>query len=186
MATFVGRAGEELLASPFPASVSACASLRRANRAVSHLYDLVLAPVRLKSTQYIILQAIGEAGEIAHCDLARAFVASEENFSRRLASARAAGWVRMKVGKRYRRVYCLTDEGWRVLEIATPYWERAQERMRRELGEEEWSMLADFAERVTQAAIRAELAPLRNGGPRTAPQRQEAQGQSPVSLPRLP
>lgn len=168
MSTFLEPTREEELGSPFPASVCACASLRRANRAVSHLYDLVLAPVRLKSTQYIILQAIGQAGEIAHCELARHFVASEENFSRRLASARAAGWVRMKVGKRYRRVYCLSDEGRKILEIATPYWERAQERMRRELGEEEWAILADFAERVTQAAIRAELAPLRNGRPRTA------------------
>ncbi len=154
-----------MLNSPFPASVCACASLRRANRAVSHLYDLVLAPVRLKATQYIILQTIGRAGEIAHCDLARLFTASEENFSRRLASARASGWVQMKVGKRYRRVYCLTDEGRRILERATPYWERAQERMRSELGEAEWAMLSEFAERVTQSAIRAELAPRRNGRP---------------------
>lgn len=151
--------------SSFPASACACASLRRANRAVSHLYDLVLAPTKLKATQYSILQAIGQAGEIAHCDLARRFAASEETFSRRLASARAAGWVRMKVGRRYRRVYCLTDEGRSILEAATPYWERAQERMRRELGEAEWAMLGDFAERVTQCAIRAEQAPHRNGRP---------------------
>lgn len=156
------------MGSLFPASVCACASLRRANRAVSHLYDLVLAPVRLKATQYIILRAIDEAGEVAHCDLARLFTASEENFSRRLASARTAGWVRMEVGKRYRRVYCLTEEGRKILETATPYWERAQERMRREMGEEEWAMLTEFTERVTQCAIRAETAPLRNGRPRTA------------------
>lgn len=151
----------------FPASACACASLRRANRAVSHLYDLVLAPTKLKSTQYTILQAIEKAGEIAHCDLARHFAASEETFSRRLASARASGWVRMKMGKRYRRVYCLTDEGRRVLELATPYWERAQERMRRELGDVDWSLLSDFTERVTQCAIRAEQAPHRNGRPRS-------------------
>lgn len=151
--------------SPFPASVCACASLRRANRAVSHLYDLVLSPVRLKATQYIILHTIGHLGEVAHCDIARLFAASEENFSRRLASARASGWVRMKLGKRYRRVYCLTEEGRRILELATPYWERAQERMRSELGDADWSRLASFAERITQAAIRAELAPRRNGRP---------------------
>jgi DNA-binding MarR family transcriptional regulator len=154
--------------SPFPASVCACASLRRASCAVSPLYDLVLAPVRLKATQYIILQVIGHAGEIAHCDLARLFVASEANFSRRLASARAAGWLGMKVGNRYRRVYCLTDEGRRILELPTPCWERAQERMRSEPGEAEWAMLAEFAERVTQSAIRAELAPRRNGRPVSA------------------
>ena len=74
----------------------------------------------------------------------------------------------MKVGKRYRRVYCLTDKGRRILELATPYWERAQERMRCELGEAEWAMLSEFAERVTRSAIRAELAPRRNGRPAPA------------------
>lgn len=159
---------EESMESSFPASVSACASLRRANRAVSHLYDLVLAPTGLRGTQYIILRTIEHAGEIAHCDLARMFAASEENFSRRLASARTAGWVRMKVGKRHRRVYCLTEQGRKLLEVTTPYWQRAQERMRLEMGDLDWAMLSDFADRITQCALRAETAPLKNGPPRTA------------------
>lgn len=150
----------------FPVSVCACASLRRASRAVCHLYDLVLAPTGLKQTQFVILQTIAEAGEIAHCDLARMFAASEETFSRRLALARKSGWVRMVMGERHRRLYGLTERGIRLLETATPYWERAQERMRRELGEEEWQALSAFAERVTQAAIRAEMAPAKNGRPR--------------------
>ena len=150
--------------SSFPASVCACASLRRASRAVCHLYDLVLAPTKLKVTQFVILRTIGEAGEIAHCDLARYFAASEETFSRRLASARASGWVSMKIGSRGRRLYALTEHGARMLELATPYWER----MRRELGEPEWSVLYGFAERLTQAALRAEQTRSANGRPRTA------------------
>lgn len=153
----------------FPSSVvplSACASLRRASRAVCHLYDLVLAPTGLKATQYITLQAIADAGEIAHCDLARIFAASEETLSRRLASARESGWVRMKLGERSRRVYCLTERGQKVLEAALPHWERADDRLRRELGELDWQGLSEFAERTTQAAIRAEKAPARNGRPR--------------------
>ncbi|MFZ0632991.1 MAG: MarR family winged helix-turn-helix transcriptional regulator [Acidobacteriaceae bacterium] len=146
-------------------SFPACASLRRASRAVCHLYDLVLAPTGLKSTQFIILQAIADAGEIAHCDLARTFAASEETFSRRLASARASGWVRMKLGERSRRVYCLTERGQMVLESAQPYWERAEDRLRRELGESDWSELSAFCKRVTGAAIHAEDAPVRNGRP---------------------
>lgn len=149
-------------------SADACAILRRASRAVCHLYDLVLSPTSLKATQFIILKAIANAGAVAHCDLARFFNASEETFSRRLGSARRAGWVRMTVDARRRRVYSLTDEGRQVLDRAMPYWERAQDRMRRELGELDWSMLSGFAERVTQAAIRAELAPSRNGRPKTA------------------
>jgi DNA-binding MarR family transcriptional regulator len=151
--------------SSFPVSLCACASLRRSSRAVCHLYDLVLAPAGLKQTQFIILHAIGVAGEIAHCELAHHFVASEETFSRRLASARRSGWVRMKVGDRNRRVYCLTDEGRALLEIAMPYWERAQQRIRRELGETDWKTLSSFAERITQAALRAENARSQNETP---------------------
>ena len=150
-------------------SAGACASLRRANRALSHLYDLVLAPTRLRATQYIILHTIAQAGEIAHCDLARHFAASEENLSRRLASARASGWVRMNIASRGRRIYSLTAEGHSVLSQATPYWERAQDRMRRELGDLQWAMLGDFAERITQCALRAERAPARNGRPLAVP-----------------
>lgn len=148
-------------------NLSACASLRRANRAVCHLYDLVLAPTGLKATQYIILETIGMAGEIAHCDLARRFAASEETFSRRLASARKAGWVCMKVGERHRRIYGLTERGRKLLESAQPYWERAEDRLRRELGESDWSILNDYSARLTAAAIRAENAPSRNGRPRS-------------------
>lgn len=147
------------------APLSACASLRRASRAVCHLYDLVLAPTGLKATQYIILKAIADAGEIAHCDLARFFAASEETLSRRLASARQLGWVRMKLGERSRRVYRLSETGHKILETALPYWERADDRLRRELGESDWSLLSDYAERATQAAIRAEKAPSKNGRP---------------------
>lgn len=148
-----------------PSALSACASLRRANRAVCHLYDLVLAPTGLKSTQYIVLETISAAGEIAHCELARQFAASEETFSRRLASARKAGWVCMKVGERHRRIYCLTERGRKLLETATPYWERAEDRLRRELGDVEWARLNEYAARLTQAAVRAENAPTRNCRP---------------------
>ena len=151
-----------------PEFLCACANVRRASRAVCHLYDLVLAPLQLKATQFSMLQAIAGAGEIAHCDLARQSAASEETFSRRLASARKNGWVSMRIGNQQRRLYQLTEEGLAVYRAALPHWERAQERMRRELGDIEWQKLIGFADRLTQAAIRAESAPVRNARPRSA------------------
>ena len=140
-----------------------CAALRRANRAVCHLYDLVLAPTGIRITQFIILNVIEEAGEMAHCDLARLFAASEETFSRRLGSARKAGWLQMRQDSRRRRVYCLTEEGRKVTEAVRPYWERAQARLLRELGDFDWSAFGAFTDHVTRAALRAEAAPSRNG-----------------------
>jgi DNA-binding MarR family transcriptional regulator len=155
--------------SPSPTSICACASLRRASRAVSHLFDLVLAPTGLKASQYIVLCAIAESGEIAHCDLARRFFASEETFSRRLASARKAGWVEMHVDARRRRVYRLTEAGHALLRIALPNWQRAQERLRSQLSEADWSTLLAFTERVTLAAAAAESAPFKNSHPGLIP-----------------
>jgi len=151
---------------PFsPVSLCACASLRRASRAVNHLYDLVLAPTGMRISQFLILCAIAESEEIAHCELARRFFASEETFSRRLASARKAGWVEMNVDARRRRVYRLTEAGHILLRMALPNWERAQERLYRQLGEKDWSALVGLAERVTLAAAAAEKAPHRNSRP---------------------
>jgi DNA-binding MarR family transcriptional regulator len=151
------------MSSSFPASICACASLRRSSRAMCHLYDLVLAPTGLKLTQYILLYAINEAGEIAHCELAHHFAASEETFSRRLASARKSGWVTMECGDRNRRFYSLTESGRALLFRAMPYWEGAQQRLRTELGDMNWNKLSEMAELITQAARRAELAPSKNG-----------------------
>ena len=141
----------------------ACVNVRRASRAICHLYDLVLGPTQLKATQFTILRTIDESGEIAHCDLATDIAASVETLSRRLANARKCGWVRMQVGKNGRRLYRLTPKGKRVLDEALPYWERAQLRLRRTLGETDWQMLASFTERLTSAAIRAETMRFSNG-----------------------
>lgn len=153
---------------PGMTEVCASASLRRATRAVCHLYDLVLAPTQLKVTQFTMLRVIAEAGEIAHCDLARHAIGSEETFSRRLASARRSGWVIMRVGDRQRRVYRLTEKGEQVLREAMPYWQRAQDRMRRELGETDWQTMLRLSARLAEAAIRAESAPRRNSWPAAA------------------
>ena len=146
-------------------TVCACANLKRASRAICHLYDLVLSPTKVKVTQFTILRTIAEAGEIAHCDLARQAIGSEETFSRRLASARRRGWVVMRLGERQRRIYRLSESGEQVLRKAMPYWERAQDRMRRELGDNEWQTMLSLAAQLAEAAVRAEIAPRRNSPP---------------------
>ena len=141
----------------------ACASLRRAQRAVCHLYDLVLVPVHIKASQFTMLQAIAESGEIAQCDLARDFALSIETLSRRLASARKSGLVQMHTGERSKRFYRLTAKGSEVLEHCLPYWEHAQMRLKKVLGEDDWQLYMSLITRLTEAAIYAESLPSANG-----------------------
>jgi DNA-binding MarR family transcriptional regulator len=107
-----------------------CTAARRAARAVTQLYDLVLFPTGLKASQVAILQAISEHGEIAQCELAREYAIAVETLSRRLAKLRAAGWLQVRISpKKKEHLYSLTHEGARVLSEAIPHWSRAQNRL---------------------------------------------------------
>lgn len=141
----------------------ACATLRRANRAVTQLYDLVLAPVGIKATQFMILKSIYEAGEIAQCVYAREHGIAIETLSRRLSSLRRKGFVEMRRGDHHgERLYRITDSGLALLLRAMPYFERAQYRLRTQLGEDDWQALLQICERAAQAAKDAEQFRARN------------------------
>jgi DNA-binding MarR family transcriptional regulator len=152
----------EMRAQPakWPSAPDVCVVLRRASRAVTHLYDLVLAPTGLKATQVMILQAIREHGEIAQCHLAGTQGMSVGSLSRRLAALRKAGLICLQVdsGGRHQHRYALSDAGRLRLQHAEPYWLRAQQRLRSAGSVADWPRVLDAALQVTQAAARAEAA----------------------------
>jgi len=141
----------------------ACAQLRRTSRAVTQLYDLVLMPTGLKTTQFMALRAIGEAGEIAQCDFARGHAVAVETLSRRFAALRRKGLVDVRIGANHcERIYRLTEKGKQCLKDAFPYWNRAQARLRNTLGEEQWRILFELSDRISAAAQEAGLLRTKN------------------------
>lgn len=135
-----------------------CIVFRRASRAVSHLYDLVLAPVGLKATQVTLLQALGQRGGMTQSQLADEYGVSPENLSRRLANLRGAGLieVRNQAGAGGARAYGLTAAGLKKLQDALPYWARAQERLCAIMGPGVWQAALATADQVAAAARLAE------------------------------
>src|SRR5438309_675978 len=79
---------------------SACLALRSASRALTELYDLVLVPTGLQASQFIILQAIYTAGEIAQCEFARSNSLSVASLSRRFGSLRKKEYIQIRKGER--------------------------------------------------------------------------------------
>lgn len=152
--------------------VDPCVCLRRASRAVTHLYDLVLSPTGLKSTQFIMLQAIAERGEIAQWRLAEEFGIAVETLSRRLATLRKSGLISQRIGvtRPGERLYRLTYAGRQQLDEALPYWQRAQERLGMTLGDVDWSSTMRMAERLCEAAKVAESARTPNRTRTSVPQ----------------
>jgi DNA-binding MarR family transcriptional regulator len=150
-----------------------CAATRRAARAVNEFYDLVLAPTRIKSTQYILLRSIEEAGVITQSQLGERLGVAIETLSRRLASLRTVGWVELRPSRNRReRLYGITPTGKAQLEKALPYWIRAENRLRDSLTDKEWSTALRSLKLLAQAAKNAESARISN----TLPMRQRRNG----------
>lgn len=144
--------------------------MRCASRALTRFYDLVLAPVGLRATQFIALEAIAERGEIAQWELAQEYGMAVETLSRRLAALRKAGLITMRSGTGHHgeRRYRLTDAGVEMLRSAAPYWRRAQDRLSEAIADESSRQQAlSLAERLTQAAKAAEELKVANIRPRS-------------------
>lgn len=139
-------------------SLSAWAELRRAARATTHLYDLVLQPSGLRASQFMALKTIADAGELPQWRFARDHTVAVETLSRRLASLRKKGLVSVRTGKEHReQLYRLTEKGEETLRAVLPYWERAQQRFKQTVGDSDWQSLMDVCRRAVEAAQKAEL-----------------------------
>jgi DNA-binding MarR family transcriptional regulator len=133
-------------AAPLPALPCACANLRRAARAASQLYDAALRPTGLRITQFTSLQALARAGEpMTQGALGELLAVDSTTLTRTLRPLERANWIRRVAGRdaRERRIE-LSAQGRRVLERATPAWERVQRRLRAQLGPRDWAALDEL------------------------------------------
>ncbi len=134
----------------------ACANLRRAARAVTQLYSQEIRRSGVDATQASLLMALGHAGEITQGRLGEHLVIDSTTLTRTLAPLRARGWIASRPGAdRRQRLWRLTPAGRRQLQRVRPHWERAQKRLRKELGEADWNRLQTALGRVTAAVLRA-------------------------------
>jgi DNA-binding MarR family transcriptional regulator len=73
-----------------------------------------------------------------------------------LGLLRKQGWVQAKRGKdRRERVFSLTRAGKQRLAITQPYWEQAERRLRRGLGDKGWKKMKEAVTLLTDAALDA-------------------------------
>jgi DNA-binding MarR family transcriptional regulator len=134
--------------------------VRRADRCINALYNLVLSPCQVKATLYILLRAIAQGGVISQHDLCVQLSASPETLSRRLGSAKAKGLVVMHTGKDRRRYYRLTAAGSELLDKVAPFWQAADRRLRAAFGEHDWEQLVFLCRRIPEVVQWAQIMPM--------------------------
>ena len=127
-----------------------CGSFRRTSRALTQLYEEALRPLRLRATQFTILQVLSCAGEVSQGRLGEMLVMDSTSLTRTLAIMVRQGWIRERRGKdrRERRLH-LSRAGEGQLKRALPVWEKVQLRLRRQVGELAWNDLLLLTRQVT-------------------------------------
>jgi DNA-binding MarR family transcriptional regulator len=114
----------------------ACQNLRRVSRVVTRIYDQELRRAGLEITQFGLLTALALTGEANQKQLSAGFAMDSTTLTRTLGLLRRQGWIRVRRGRdRRERLFRLTQAGKRQMAEAQPYWERAERRLRRELGD---------------------------------------------------
>jgi DNA-binding MarR family transcriptional regulator len=131
-----------------------CASLRRASRALTQLYEDALRPTGLRATQFTVLQTLSIAGEVTQGELGQILAMDSTTLTRTLTIMSRHGWIAKRRGEDRREWRMrLSEAGETQLKKALPHWEKAQKQLRRQLGEELSDKLMKLTQKVTTALI---------------------------------
>ncbi len=131
----------------------ACQNLRRASRIVTRIYDQALARAGIEITQFGLLTALELTGQANQKRLSGGFAMDSTTLTRTLGLMQKQGWVKVRRGEdRRERLFSLTRAGREQLAMAQPYWEVAQRRLRKEVGDADWKSMEQTVSQLTEAA----------------------------------
>jgi DNA-binding MarR family transcriptional regulator len=131
-----------------------CASLRRASRALTQLYEEALRPTGLRGTQFTVLQTLSLAGEVTQKELGQILAMDSTTLTRTLTIMGRHGWIAKRHGEDRREWRMrLSKTGETQFKKAFPHWEKSQKQIRRQLGEELSDNLMKLTQKVTNALI---------------------------------
>ncbi|WP_064742775.1 MarR family winged helix-turn-helix transcriptional regulator [Edaphobacter aggregans] len=144
-------------AAAIPALPCTCATLRRATRALTLLYDEALRPTGLRSTQFTILQALSLAGPVNQKQLGHILAIDSTSLTRALEPILRQGWIERHRGEDRRQwSFTLSGPGKALFRRALPRWNRLQTRLQHQLGSELWSRITQTANDLTSNLLQGE------------------------------
>ena len=136
---------------PLPLLPCTCANLRRAARAVTRLYNGELQRDGVEITQFTLLMALNQTGDIRQGELGKLLALDSTSLTRMLELLKKRGWVQAKEGEDRRlRIFSLTSAGRAKFMQALPHWKQAQDRMQKALGGKAMARLSGSLMEVTR------------------------------------
>jgi DNA-binding MarR family transcriptional regulator len=117
-------------------------NLKRASRTIGRIYDAMLAPLGIRSTQFNLMVAVSLMGQAPLIKLADELGLDRTTLTRNLVPLEQKGWIESVAGGDRRvRLLQLTDSGRKVLAQGIPMWEKVQADVVEALGKKQWKDL---------------------------------------------
>jgi DNA-binding MarR family transcriptional regulator len=139
-----------------------CATMRRATRAVSRLYEDELRQAGLRGTQYSLLRTLhdmetGHPGGVTQGVLADLVAMDQTTLTRNLRPLVRRGWIIIRPGEtdRRERILRLSRAGKAKVDQAHAHWQAGQRRFAASMRPAEWKALGELLSAVTAAALNA-------------------------------
>jgi DNA-binding MarR family transcriptional regulator len=133
-----------------------CGRVLLVSRAMTRLYNDELRAAGIEATQFSMLQLLSHLGPMTQNELGERMAAGKTTVSRNVKLLQSHRWVDVEEGEdRRSRVVSLTEAGRKQMRKATPYWERAQKRIRAAMPEAQFKALSELLPLAAEAALSA-------------------------------
>lgn len=131
----------------------ACHRVRTAARAVTRAYDEALRPAGLRATQLSVLVAVAADEAMSITALAKFMGMDRSTLTRNLRPLEKEGLVTLgNEGWRRSRTLSITKAGRARLREALPLWSKAQQTLKRKLGDRTWDDARGVLDHLIEAA----------------------------------
>lgn len=131
-----------------------CTNVRRSANIISDFYDASLKGAGLTIAQYYLLINLSRLGSANITHWAEHVGLDRSTMARNIKLLQTRDLVKITEG--HGKVFTLSSEGKRVLELAIPLWQRAQERIEDILGKDDIEAVFRISEKFQELSRRPE------------------------------
>lgn len=133
-----------------------CTNLRRSANIISDFYDTALKDAGLTVAQYYLLVNLSRLGSANITHWAEQVGLDRSTMVRNIKLLQTRGFVEITEG--HGKVFTLSPEGRRILELAAPLWQTAQEQIEAILGKNDIEAIFHISEKLQELNRRPEAA----------------------------
>ncbi len=115
-----------------------CNMMRKSARKITQFYENSLREAGIKPTQFTILASLANTGPIQLTQLADRLLLERTGLTRNLNILERNGWIEIQPGEEdsRQRFVSLSKKGYKQLDLAIPYWQKAQKAIAKDMGQE--------------------------------------------------